>query len=68
MPALPLKARDALSHRGFEGCDVRAGVGNHFTEACVQLMRAGGAGYFGDIAWMEAAAGKNGEAASSLFD
>ena len=66
--ALRLKLCKTLAHRGFEGCDVPAGVGNHFTETRVQLMSAGGAGYFRDIAWMEPAAGKNREAISSLFD
>jgi hypothetical protein len=68
MAALRLEFRDALSYCGFEGSDVPAGVGNHFTETRVQLMSTGGAGYFRDIAWMEPAAGKNREAISSFFD
>ena len=66
--ALPLKTRDTLSHCGFECCDVRAGVGNHFTEAGMQFACAGGAGYFCNVAWMKSAAGENRDAVSRLMD
>ena len=61
---LPLEARETVSDRGFEGCDFLAGVGDHTAEPCMQLAPAGDAGYFCDIARVEAAAGQDSEAIS----
>src|SRR5260370_14309350 len=68
MPALPSEICNAASNRGFESRDVLAGVGDHSSQPCVKFKRTGCAGHFHDVARMEAGAGQNRYAISSLLD
>src|ERR1700675_3859591 len=66
MAALPLETREAVADSGFEGCDVLAGVWDHTAEAGVEFARARGTDYFRDVVRVDAAAGQDRDAISSL--
>ena len=66
--ALPSEICNAASNRGFESCNVLAGVRDHSTQPCVKFKRTACAGYFHDVARMEAGAGQNHDAIPGLLD